>query len=97
MHLSIIYLAASYKSRVLRNSDCVTRGNSSSLIFSVKDILYSWAGGTNIAYYMIFGLCGINFIIEDSENNVFGCYTTTKVDKYSWIINKQHFWKNICL
>lgn len=29
-----------------------------------KDILYSWAGGTNIAYYMIFGLCGINFIIE---------------------------------
>lgn len=29
-----------------------------------KDILYIWAGGTNVAYYMLTGLVGVNFIIE---------------------------------
>ncbi|MBQ3817539.1 MAG: ECF transporter S component, partial [Clostridia bacterium] len=29
-----------------------------------KDILATWAGGTNLLYYVIVGLVGINFIIE---------------------------------
>lgn len=29
-----------------------------------KDILYSWAGGTNAVTYVITGLVGINFLIE---------------------------------
>jgi len=29
-----------------------------------KDILYAWAGETNVVYYAIFGLTGINFAIE---------------------------------
>lgn len=29
-----------------------------------KDIFYSWAGGTNIVYYTVTGLVGINFLIE---------------------------------
>ena len=28
------------------------------------DILVSWAGGTDIMYYIIFGLTGINFVLE---------------------------------
>ena len=34
------------------------------LVFFFKETLYSWAAGTDIVYYMIFGLTGINFIIE---------------------------------
>ena len=29
-----------------------------------KDVLYSWAGGTNIVTYIIVGLVGLNFLIE---------------------------------
>ena len=29
-----------------------------------KDILHVWAGGTDVAYYMLTGLVGVNFLIE---------------------------------
>ena len=29
-----------------------------------KDILYTWAGGTNMVTYVIFSLTGVNFLIE---------------------------------
>ncbi len=32
------------------------------------DILVSWAGGSNVLYYILFGLVGINFIIEFAVN-----------------------------
>ena len=41
------------------------------LIF-FKDILASWAGGTDIVTYVLVGLVGINFIIELVINVVFG-------------------------
>lgn len=36
-----------------------------------KDILVSWAGGSDVVYYVIFGLVGVNFIIEFLINSVF--------------------------
>lgn len=36
-----------------------------------KDTLFIWSGESNIFYYTIFGLIGINFIIEFSINAVF--------------------------
>ena len=36
-----------------------------------KDILVSWAGGTNLMVYVLTGLIGINFIIEFVVNCVF--------------------------
>ena len=35
-----------------------------------KDILASWAGGTNVVTYVITGLVGVNFIIEFTINAV---------------------------
>lgn len=32
------------------------------------DILVSWAGGTDLLYYVIFGLVGVNFVIEFGLN-----------------------------
>lgn len=29
-----------------------------------KDILYAWAGGTDIVMYVLFGLAGLNFLVE---------------------------------
>lgn len=34
------------------------------MLIMYKDILVSWAGGTNVLLYIITGLVGINFIIE---------------------------------
>ncbi len=34
------------------------------LLVFFKDILYSWAGGTDIATYIVVGLVGVNFLIE---------------------------------
>ncbi len=33
-----------------------------------KDTLYAWAGGTNVATYVIVGLAGVNFIVELAIN-----------------------------
>ncbi len=33
-----------------------------------KDILYSWAGGTNMVTYIIVGLVGVNFLLEFAIN-----------------------------
>lgn len=41
----------------------------STLIF-FKDILNSWAGGTDLALYIITGLVGVNFIVEFVVNTV---------------------------
>lgn len=35
-----------------------------------KDILYSWAGGTDIITYVLFGLAGLNFIVEFLINTI---------------------------
>ena len=40
------------------------------LIF-FRDILYTWAGGTNLLNYVIFGLIGVNFLIELGLNLIF--------------------------
>lgn len=40
------------------------------MVLFFKDILYSWAGGTNLASYIVVGLVGINFIIEFTINLV---------------------------
>lgn len=40
------------------------------MVLFFKDILYSWANGTNLASYIIVGLVGINFIIEFTINIV---------------------------
>lgn len=40
------------------------------MVLFFKDILYSWANGTNLASYIIVGLVGINFIIEFTINLV---------------------------
>lgn len=40
------------------------------LIIFFKDTLRAWAGGTDVLYYIIFGLTGLNFIIELSINVV---------------------------
>lgn len=34
------------------------------LMLLFHDILISWAGGTDIVYYIIFGLTGVNFLLE---------------------------------
>ena len=33
-----------------------------------KDTLYAWAGGSNVVSYVIFGLAGVNFIVEFAIN-----------------------------
>ena len=35
-----------------------------------KDILVTWAGGSDLLYYVIFGLTGINFLVELGVNMV---------------------------
>lgn len=40
------------------------------LVLFFKDTLYIWAGGNNIAYYVVFSLVGINFLIELSLNAI---------------------------
>lgn len=35
-----------------------------SMILIFKDTLSAWAGGTDVLYYVIFGLVGVNFLIE---------------------------------
>ena len=34
------------------------------MILFFKDTLYAWAGGTDIMMYVLFGLAGINFLVE---------------------------------
>ena len=33
-----------------------------------KDTLNAWAGGSDILYYIIFGLTGVNFLVEVATN-----------------------------
>jgi len=35
-----------------------------------KDILYAWAGGTDIVMYVLFGLAGLNFLVEFLINTI---------------------------
>ena len=35
-----------------------------------KDVLYAWAGGTNVVIYILIGLAGINFIVEFLINTI---------------------------
>ena len=35
-----------------------------------KDVLYTWAGGTDVAYYLLTVLIGVNFIVEFAINVV---------------------------
>ncbi len=45
-----------------------------------SDILYSWAGGTNIVTYIVVGLVGVNFLIELVVNVILssGIHTVIK-------------------
>ncbi len=38
------------------------------MVLFYKDILMTWAGGTNVITYMLLGLTGINFVIEFAIN-----------------------------
>ena len=38
------------------------------LLLFFRDILAAWAGGSDVLYYIIFGLTGINFLIELGVN-----------------------------
>ena len=40
------------------------------LILFVRPVLISWAGGTDVLYYIIFSLLGINFLVELGVNIV---------------------------
>lgn len=40
------------------------------LILFFRPILISWAGGTDVLYYIIFSLLGINFLVELGVNIV---------------------------
>lgn len=40
------------------------------LVIFFKDILTVWAGGSDLIYYIIFGLTGVNFLVEISVNIV---------------------------
>ena len=40
------------------------------LVIFFKDTLMLWAGGTDVLYYIIFGLTGINFLVELAVNVV---------------------------
>lgn len=40
------------------------------LILFFRPILISWAGGTDVLYYIIFGLLGVNFLVELGVNIV---------------------------
>ena len=42
------------------------------MILFFHDTLTAWAGGTDIFYYIIFGLAGVNFLVELSVNLVLG-------------------------
>ncbi|MBQ8550490.1 MAG: ECF transporter S component [Clostridia bacterium] len=39
-----------------------------SMLLFFKDILASWAGGTNLVTYIVVGLVGVNFLIEFTAN-----------------------------
>ena len=45
-----------------------------------KDTLVSWAGGTEVIYYIIFGLTGVNFLIELGVNVVLSPVVVRIVD-----------------
>lgn len=53
------------------------------LFFLFKDILNSWAGGTDLATYILVGLVGVNFLIELAINVIFapGILNITKAVK----------------
>ena len=40
------------------------------LAFGFHDVLVAWAGGTDLIYYIIFGLTGVNFLLELAINLV---------------------------
>lgn len=40
------------------------------LVLFFKPILAQWAGGSNLVYYVIFGLTGVNFLVEAGVNMV---------------------------
>lgn len=40
------------------------------LVLFFRPILISWAGGTDVLYYIIFGLLGVNFLVELGVNIV---------------------------
>ncbi len=40
------------------------------LVLFFKDVLATWAGGSDLLYYIIFGLTGVNFLVELGVNLV---------------------------
>ena len=40
------------------------------MVLFFKDTLLIWAGDTNVLYYIIFGIVGVNFLIELGLNMV---------------------------
>jgi uncharacterized membrane protein len=42
------------------------------MVFFYHDTLVAWAGGTNLVYFTLIGLTGINFLIEIGSNIVLG-------------------------
>lgn len=42
------------------------------MVLFFHDTLTAWAGGTDLVYYMIFGLAGVNFLVELAVNLVLG-------------------------
>lgn len=42
------------------------------MVLFFHDTLVAWAGGSNLVYYIIFGLAGVNFLVELTVNLVLG-------------------------
>lgn len=42
------------------------------MVLFFHETLVAWAGGTDLAYYVIFGLAGVNFLVELTVNLILG-------------------------
>ena len=49
--------------------------------------IHNWSKNTSEFDRIIFGKEKLIFLIEDTENNLFGCYIDSKIDKYSYYEN----------
>ena len=50
------------------------------MVLFYRDILLQWAAGTSVMYFMIFGLVGVNFLLEVAINVVL-CPTVARIIK----------------
>ena len=45
-----------------------------------KDALTAWAGGTELIYYIVFGMTGVNFLVEVGVNIILCPVVSTIMD-----------------